>query len=174
LQAGLAFLPIGLSTLVGALIASRLVRRIGIRLQLVLAPFLTSAAVIAMSFIGPHSSYFTALLIPLVVAGLGIGLSFVPMTLAATMGVPTHEAGLASGLLNTSRQLGGALGLAALTAVSATAARAQLAHGATVAAALSHGYGRALLIAGLVSIVGGLTALFLGSSVQLPPASTKE
>jgi MFS family permease len=174
LQAGLAFLPIGLLTLVGALIASRLVRRIGIRSQLVLAPFLTSAAVVAMSFIGPHSSYFTALLIPLVVAGLGIGLSFVPMTLAATMGVPTHEAGLASGLLNTSRQLGGALGLAALTAVSATAARAQLAHGATVAAALSHGYGRALLIAGLVSIVGGLTALFLGRSVQLPPASTKE
>jgi EmrB/QacA subfamily drug resistance transporter len=174
LHAGLAFLPIGLFTLVGALIASRLVRRIGIRPQLVLAPLLTAAAVIALSFIGPHSSYVTALLIPLVVAGLGIGLSFVPMTLAATMGVPTQEAGLASGLLNTSRQLGGALGLAALAAVSAAAARTQLAHGATPAAALTHGYGRALLIAGLVSIAGGISALFLGDSVQLPPANTNK
>jgi predicted MFS family arabinose efflux permease len=174
LHAGLAFLPIGLFTLVGALIASRLVRRIGIRPQLVLAPWLTAAAVIALSFIGPHSGYVTALLIPLVVAGLGIGLSFVPMTLAATMGVPTHEAGLASGLLNTSRQLGGALGLAALAAVSAAAARTQLAHGATTAAALTHGYRRALLIAGLVSIAGGISALFLGDSAQLPPANTNK
>jgi sugar phosphate permease len=90
------------------------------------------------------------------------------------MGVPTHEAGLASGLLNTSRQLGGALGLAALAAVSAAAARTQLAHGATTAAALTHGYGRALLIAGLVSIAGGISALFLGDSVRLPPANTNK
>jgi sugar phosphate permease len=88
--------------------------------------------------------------------------------------VPTHEAGLASGLLNTSRQLGGALGLAALTAVSAISAKTELAHGATAAAALSHGYGRALLIAGLVSILGGVSALFLGSSVQLPPANPNQ
>jgi EmrB/QacA subfamily drug resistance transporter len=171
LQAGLAFLPIGLFTLVGALLASRLVRRVGIRPQLVLAPLLTAAAVIAMSFIGPHAGYVTALLIPLAVAGLGIGLSFVPMTLAATMGVPTSEAGLASGLLNTSRQLGGALGLAALATVSEAAAKTELAHGATTAAALTHGYGRALLIAGLISIAGALSALFLGDSVQLPPAN---
>jgi EmrB/QacA subfamily drug resistance transporter len=170
LHAGIAFLPIGLFTLVGALIASRLVRRIGIRPQLVLTPLLTAVAVISMSFIGPRSGYVTALFIPLVVAGLAIGLSFVPLTLAATMGVPTSEAGLASGLLNTSRQLGGALGLAALTTVSAAAAKTELVHGATVATALSHGYGRALLIAGLVSVAGGLSALFFGGSVQLPPA----
>jgi EmrB/QacA subfamily drug resistance transporter len=172
LQAGLAFLPIGLFTLVGAVIASRLVRHIGIRWQLVLAPLIIAAAVIAMSFIGPHSAYVTDLLIPLAVAGLGIGLTFVPMTMAATMGVPPQEAGLASGLLNTSRQLGGALGLAALTALSATAAKTELAHGTTVAAALTHGYGRALLIAGVVSVAGALSALFLGDSVQLPPANT--
>ena len=129
---------------------------------------------IALSFIGPHSGYVTALLIPLMVAGLGIGLSFVPMTLAATMGVPTHEAGLAPPARHTSRQLGGALGLAALATVSAAAAKTELAHGATTAAALSHGYGRGLLIAGIVSIAGGLSALFLGDSVQLSPANTNE
>jgi EmrB/QacA subfamily drug resistance transporter len=173
LQAGMAFLPIGLCTLVGALCASRLVRHIGIRIQLVLAPLITAAAVIAMSFIGPHSDYVTALLIPLLVAGLGIGLTFVPMTIAATAGVPPHEAGLASGLINTSRQLGGALGLAALTAISTTVAKSHLAHGGTLAAALSHGYGRALLIAGLVSLAGALSSFFLGDSVQLPPTNTK-
>ena len=172
LQAGLAFLPIGLFTLVGALVASRLVRRIGIRAQLVLAPLLIAVPVIAIGFIGPHSDYVTALLIPLVVAGLGIGLTFVPMTMAATMGVPSGEAELASGLLNTSRQLGGALGLAALTALSAAAAKTEVAHGATVDAALTHGYGRALLIAGFISIAGAISALFLGDSVQLPPANT--
>jgi EmrB/QacA subfamily drug resistance transporter len=174
LQAGLAFLPIGLFTLVGALMASRLVRHIGIRGQLVLAPLITAAAVIAMSFIGTHSGYVTTLLVPLAVAGLGIGLTFVPMTLAATMGVPPREAGLASGLINTSRQLGGALGLAALTALSASAAKTELTHGAPAAAALSHGYGRALLIAGLVSVAGAFSALFLGDSVQLPPANTNQ
>jgi EmrB/QacA subfamily drug resistance transporter len=174
LQAGLAFLPIGLFTLAGALLASRLVRRIGIRRQLVLGPLLGAGATFAMSAITPGSGYATALLIPLLVAGLGIGLTFVPMTMAATMGVPPHEAGLASGLINTSRQLGGALGLAALTTISATAAKTRLAHGGTVAAALTHGYGHALLIVGFVSLAGALSALFLGDSVQLPPANTNK
>ncbi len=63
-----------------------------------------------------------ALLAPLAVAGLGIGLTFVPMTMAATTGVPPDEAGLASGLINTSRQLGGALGLAFVTLAGALSA----------------------------------------------------
>ena len=56
---------------------------------------------------------------PLVLAGIGIGLSFVPMTLAATAGVPTHQAGLASGLINTTRQIGGAVGLAVMATIAA-------------------------------------------------------
>jgi EmrB/QacA subfamily drug resistance transporter len=172
LRAGLAFLPIGVFTLVGALLAGRLVGRIGIRWQLVIGPLLGAGATFALSAITPTSGYAAALLLPLLVAGLGIGLTFVPMTMAATMGVPPHEAGLASGLINTTRQLGGALGLAALATVSATVAKSRLAHGDTVAAALTHGYGRALLIVGFVSVAGALSALFLGDSVQLPPAKT--
>jgi predicted MFS family arabinose efflux permease len=168
----LAFLPIGVFTLVGAMLAGRLVRRIGIRSQLVVGPLLGAAATVALSAISPTSGYATALLMPLLVAGLGIGLTFVPMTMAATMGVPPHEAGLASGLINTTRQLGGALGLAALATVSATVARSRLAHGGTIAAALTRGYGRALLIVGFVSVAGALSALFLGDSVQRPPANT--
>lgn len=75
-------------------------------------------------------------------------------------------------LLNTSRQLGGALGLAALTAFSATAAKTELARGTMVAAALTHGYGRALLIAAFISVAGALSAFLSGDSVQLPPANT--
>jgi hypothetical protein len=75
-------------------------------------------------------------------------------------------------MANTSRQLGGALGLVALATISATATKGRLACGDTVAAALTNGYGHALLIAGFVSVAGALSALFLGDSVQLPPANT--
>ncbi len=57
---------------------------------------------------------------PEILIGLGFGLSFIPMTLSATAGVPVHEAGLASGLINTTRQIGGALGLAVMATVAST------------------------------------------------------
>ncbi len=72
-------------------------------------------------------------------AGASIGVTFVPMTMAATMGVPPAEAGLASGLLNTSRQLGGALGLAVLATIASAATRHHGARGDTSIAALNHG-----------------------------------
>ena len=94
--------------------------------------------------------------------GLGIGMSFVPMTLSATTGTPPHEAGLASSLINTTRQVGGALGLA-------TVATNHLAGSHDVAAALSTGYRAAFAIAGGGLVVGVLLALALP---KLPVATT--
>ena len=91
LRAGLAFLPIGLTTFAGALVASRLVHRLGIRWQLVIAPLITAAAVYWLSQLSPGSSYFGSLFVPLVLAGASIGVTFVPMTMAATTGVPPAE-----------------------------------------------------------------------------------
>jgi len=121
LRAGLAFLPMGLMTFGGALVASRLVKRVGIRRQLVIAPLVTAAAVFWLSHLTAHSSYLGSLLVPLLLVGASIGVTFVPMTMAATMGVPPAESGLASGLLNTSRQVGGALGLAVLATIATAA-----------------------------------------------------
>ena len=113
LKAGLAFLPAGLATMAGALTAARLVARIGPRRQLVTGLLLAAAGLAWMSTVAAHAGYFAHVFGPVVLVGVGLGLSFVPMTMAATTGVPPHEAGLASGLINTSRQVGGAVGLAA-------------------------------------------------------------
>jgi fucose permease len=128
LRAGLAFLPMGFMTF-GALAASRLVWRLGIRLQLVIAPLVT-AAVFWLSRLTTDSSYLGSLLVPLLLVGASIGVTFVPLTMAATMGVPPAESGLASGLLNTSRQVGGALGLAVLATIATAAAHRAAGRGA--------------------------------------------
>jgi hypothetical protein len=86
--------------------------------------------------------------------------------MAATTGVPPAEAGLASGLLNTSRQLGGALGLAVLATVASAATRHEAAHGAA-SAALNIGYTRAFLVIAAVAAAGALTAVFLHPSAHV-------
>ena len=161
LRTGLAFLPMGLMTFAGALVASRLVNRVGIRRQLVIAPLVTAAAAFWLSRLTAHSSYSGSLLVPLLLVGASIGVTFVPMTLAATMGVPAAEAGLASGLLNTSRQLGGALGLAVLATLATAATRRALDFGGTDLAALTHGYSLGFLVIAAISALGAVSAAFL-------------
>lgn len=123
LAAGLAFLPAALAVLGGALMATRTAARIGTRTQLMLGPLAAATGLVWLSRLSAHDDYLTHVFGPLVLAGLGFGLSFVPMTMAATGGVPADQAGLASGLVNTSRQIGGAVGLAAFTTIAAGASR---------------------------------------------------
>jgi EmrB/QacA subfamily drug resistance transporter len=163
LRAGLAFLPMGLMTFGGALVASRLVRRLGIRLQLAIAPLVTAVAVFWLSRLGADSSYLGSLLAPLLLVGASIGVTFVPLTLAATMGVPPAESGLASGLLNTSRQVGGALGLAVLATIATAATHRAAEQGATYPAALTHGYTRGFLVIAALSVLGAACAAFLST-----------
>jgi predicted MFS family arabinose efflux permease len=167
LQSGLAFLPMGLMTFAGALVASRLVGRVGIRRQLVIAPLVTAAAVFWLSHLTAHSSYRGSVLVPLLLLGASIGVTFVPTTMAATMGVPPAESGLASGLLNTSRQVGGALGLAVLATIATAATDRAIGSGAPRLAALTHGYTRGFLVIAAISALGALIAAFLSNT---PPA----
>ena len=161
LRAGLAFLPAGLCTLAGALIGTRLVQIMGARRQLVLGPTLAAGGLFWLSTIGAGAGYFSNVLGPLILIGLGIGMSFVPMTLSATTGVPPHEAGLASGLINTTRQVGGALGLAIMATVATSVATHHLVGSHNVDAALTSGYRAAFVIAGAGLLVGALLALAL-------------
>jgi EmrB/QacA subfamily drug resistance transporter len=174
LRTGLDFLAMGLMTFVGALVASRLVTRLGIRRQLIVAPLVTAAAVLWLSRISADSSYFGSLFVPLLLIGVSIGVTFVPLTMAATMGIPPQEAGLASGLLNTSRQLGGALGLAILATIATAATQSELAVGATHLAALTHGYTRALEVIAALSVAGAIGACFLGADTRIGPGPTPE
>jgi EmrB/QacA subfamily drug resistance transporter len=161
LWSGMAFLPVGLMTFAGALIASRLVHRVGVRNQLVAAPLVTAAAALWLSQLSDRSSYSGSLFVPMLLIGLSVGVTFVPMAMAATAGVASSEAGLASGLLNTSRQLGGALGLAVLATVATAATQSELGSGAPSLAAITNGYTRAFLVIAFISVLGAVGAAFL-------------
>jgi EmrB/QacA subfamily drug resistance transporter len=161
LRGGLAFLPAGLSTLVGAVIGTRLVATIGPRRQLLLGPLMAAAGLFWMTTLAVGDSYLGHIFVPLLLVGVGLGLSFVPMTIAATTGVPAHQAGLASALINTTRQMGGAVGLAVMATVAASVASHHGAGAGAVAAALTNGYDRAFLIAAISLVIGAGVALLL-------------
>lgn len=171
LRAGLAYLPAGLSTLAGSLGGVRLVARIGARRQLVLGPLVAAAGLmwLATSLV-PGSAYWTHIFGPLVLVGIGLGMSFVPMTIAATAGVPAHEAGLASGLINTTRQMGGALGLAIMATIAANAASHHGAGVASAARALTTGYDRAFAIGAAGLAVAAVLAALLERPAPVPSA----
>jgi EmrB/QacA subfamily drug resistance transporter len=161
LRAGLAFLPVGLCTLVGALIASRIVHLFGARNQLMLGLGVAAAGLLWLSRVQAGDAFLTHVLGPEILIGVGFGLSFIPMTLSATAGVPAHEAGLASGLINTTRQIGGALGLAIMATVATSVAAGHHGGAHPVDAALTSGYRAAFLIAGGGLVVGALLAALL-------------
>ncbi len=169
LKAGLAFLPAGLATMAGALNAARLVARIGPRRQLVTGLLLAAAGLAWMSTVSAHAGYFAHVFGPVLLVGVGLGLSFVPMTMAATTGVPPHEAGLASGLINTSRQVGGAVGLALMATVASSAARGHAATASATLAGLTNGYDRAFAAAAATLVVGAGLALLLPGVVRPGP-----
>jgi predicted MFS family arabinose efflux permease len=104
---------LGLSTFAGSLTGPGLARRIGIRAYILFGTAMGAAGLFWLAAVlDPHVAYRTHLLGPLILFGFGSGSAPVPMTLAATQDLPPHQAGLASGLINTSRQIVGAVGVA--------------------------------------------------------------
>jgi len=122
LEAGLAFLPFTAGIIVGAGLSQSLVQKVGARELPLIGMVLAIAGMLLFTRLQPDSEYLTDFLPPVILASIGMGLTFVPVTLIATSGMPPSDAGLASGLYNTSQQIGGALGLAVLStlAVGAT------------------------------------------------------
>lgn len=165
LEAGLAFLPASIAVIVGAQAAARLVPRFGPRRLLLVAPLLIAAGLFWMSRVSADGSYAVDILGPITLAALGLGLSFPPATYAATAGVAPKNAGLASGLVNSNRQVGGAIGLAALATIAVHETASVLAeHGASVhplATALVAGYQRAFLVGAVIALAASLSALII-------------
>jgi EmrB/QacA subfamily drug resistance transporter len=155
LAAGLAFLPQTILIAVGSQVAARLVIRLGARRLLVAGSVAAAAGVAWLTGITPTSTFAGDLLGPFLLIGLGMGLSVTPATVAATSGVAPQDAGLASGLLNTSRFIGASVGLAVLATVAA--ARTSAVAG-SAAAALTQGYVRALDVAVVLLVAGGVVA----------------
>ncbi|MFZ0168159.1 MAG: MFS transporter [Candidatus Dormiibacterota bacterium] len=132
LEAGIGFLPLTLVIGGASITTSRLVGRIGTRLPTTLGPLLIAGGLLWLSQITADTKY-PLVLAPMLLVGLGMGLVFVPLTLAAVSGVRPQETGLASALLNTGQQVGGAVGLAVLGTIASSAIRSQLPHLAAAA-----------------------------------------
>jgi len=155
--AGLAFFPFPIVLGVVASVVSGMVSKYGYKRFLVVGPLLIGVALVLLAQLTPTSSYVANVFPAILLMPIGIGMTFMPVIAAATSGVPGNEAGLASGLINTSQQMGGALGLAILSGVAASATAAAV-H-VTPVAALVNGYDRAFLIGALFMVIAALLAL---------------
>jgi len=122
LEAGLAFLPFTGGIIIGAGLSQALVARVGARELPLIGMVMAVTGMLLFVRLQPGGDYVTDFLPGVMLASIGMGLTFVPITLIATSGIPDGDAGLASGLFNTSQQIGGALGLAVLSTLSVNAA----------------------------------------------------
>jgi EmrB/QacA subfamily drug resistance transporter len=118
LKAGLAFLPFTAGIMVSAGLASQFAPRIGVRPVAAAGMLLTTAGLLLLTTLPVHGSYVTNVLPSILLSSLGMGAVFMPLTLVATTGLDDDDQGLASGLFNTSQQIGGALGLAVLSTLA--------------------------------------------------------
>ena len=168
IDAGLAFLPMPLTIAACTQAATRLTGRFGAGPVLAGGMALIAAGMLLFTRIGPDGTYVSDVLVPSMLCAAGIGFAFVPVTIAATAGVARAEAGLASGLVNTSRQMGGSLGLALLATV-ATQRTAALAGDVPRVEALTEGFHRAFALGGAVALVGALVSLLVLSRVRAAP-----
>ena len=156
LRAGVALLPGAAGIAAGAWAASRLVAR-GAKTTFIGGCLLSGVALAWLSGIDPDAGYALPVAVPLFAVMFGFGVSGLPLTVAATSGVGPHWAGLASGLLNTARQVGGAVGLAALVTLAATRTAGLLADGGVPEdAATTSGFGVALLCGAAVMLLAAL------------------
>ena len=120
IQAGLAFLPFTAGIVIGAGLAQQFITRVGVRTVTLTGLSIATVGMLLFTQLSLTGSYLGELFPAVIVTSIGMGLTFVPVTLLATTNVPGEDAGLASGLFNTSQQIGGALGLAILSTLAAT------------------------------------------------------
>jgi EmrB/QacA subfamily drug resistance transporter len=166
LKAGLAFLPVTAGIIVGAGLAQNLVRRFGVRTLALVGMPLAAIGLLSLVTAPVTGTYLRDLLPGFLTLSIGMGLTFVPLTLIATTGVKDSDAGLASGLFNTSQQVGGALGLAILSTISASRTSdwlTNLGHApssADQASALLYGFHTAFLVAAIMLAVGAVLLAF--------------
>ena len=172
-RSGIAYLPMVATIMLGAALSSQLVARIGARPLITGGPVLAAVGMFWLSRVTEHSTYAGGLLGPMMLTGLGMGLTFVPLSLVALAKVPNKDAGVASSLLNTGQQVGGSIGLAILGTVawSAVASHTKSAIAATHGAhlspaaqtaltnhAIAYGFGHGYLVSALVAVLAVIIA----------------
>ena len=161
IKAGLSYLPLAIFIIVSAGVASQLVTKVGFKPILVMGMVLIAVALVWFAQVPVDGDYVKNLLGPMIISAIGLGFAFVPVTIGAVSGVSQDDSGLASGLINTAQQVGGALGLSVLVAVAS---------GVTTndrdLADLTDGFQAAFLTGAGIAVLGILAAVFLISSSE--------
>jgi EmrB/QacA subfamily drug resistance transporter len=165
IEAGLAFLPMTIAIIVGSTLAGRSAARIGAGRLLTFGMALSALGMLLFARIPVDGSYVADVLAPALLVAVGIGMSFVPVTIAAVAGVARQQAGLASGLVNTSRQVGGSLGLAVLATVATARTHAL----GTGPGALVAGFHRAFEVGAGFAALASFAAATMLWRVRRPP-----
>ncbi|HET9214537.1 MAG TPA: DHA2 family efflux MFS transporter permease subunit [Gaiellaceae bacterium] len=173
MRTGVAYLAVAGTAIVWSAVAAQLVTRVGVKPVLVTGMAALTAGLVYFTQVSVGGSYLRDLLPGFLLIAIGIGFSFVPISIAALAGVQDAEAGLASGLINTSQQIGGALGIAALSTIATSQTEGALASGSELPVALVDGFTAAFVagvaIAGL-GVIAALTLIRRDELEQAPEA----
>ena len=161
METGVAYLAVAGTAIIWSGVAAQLVTRVGVKPVLVSGMTFLTAGLIFFTQVSVGGSYVTDLLPGFLLIGVGIGFSFVPITIAALAGVEPAEAGLASGLINTSQQIGGALGIAALSTIATSRTDDAVSAGTAVPSALVDGFTNAFVAGAIIAGIGIVAALTL-------------
>ena len=176
LRTGVGYLAVALTAVVSAGVSQALVTRVGVKPILTIGLSLIGIGLVFFTFVSVDGSYVGDLLPGFLLIGVGMGFSFVPIAIAALGGIEPAEAGLASGLINTSQQIGGAVGLAILTTIATTHTTNALSEGVGRLQALTDGFTLAFWVAAAFALVSVVATLLLlrRDDLTVPDASTAE
>src|SRR6266487_3953493 len=174
MKTGVAYLAVAGSAILWSGVAAQLVTRVGVKPVLVAGMVALTSGLVYFTQVSVHGSYLGDLLPGFLLIGVGLGFSFVPISIAALAGVQPAEAGLASGLINMSQQIGGALGIAALSAIATSTTHDSIVSGTARSAALTDGFQAAFIGAATIAVVGVLVALLFVRRSDLTTAPAME
>jgi MFS family permease len=170
IKTGVGYLAVAVSAILWSGVAAQLTTRIGVKPVLVTGMTALTGGLVYFTQVSVHGSYLADLLPGFLLVGVGLGFSFVPISIAALAGVGPAEAGLASGLFNTSQQIGGALGIAVLSTIATSRTSDALAAHSAPSSALVHGFTGSFLVGAAIAVVGVIAALTLIRREELESA----
>src|SRR5437667_3391228 len=164
MKTGVADLAVAGRAILWSAVAAQIVTRIGVKPVLVAGMTALTGGLAYFTQVSVHGSYLGDLLPGFLLVGVGLGFSFVPISIAALAGVRPAEAGLASGLFNTTQQIGGALGIAVLSTIATSRTADAVAGGTALPLALVHGFTAAFVVG------AGIAAVGIGAALtHIPP-----
>jgi hypothetical protein len=160
LKGGLTWLVSTLASMAFAGVSQMVVTRLSPKVVMAFGMTLIGAGILWATRMPAHGQFWADLFGPLIVVGIGTAFAFIPISIGALAGVGEHQAGLASGLIYTSQELGGAIGVAIASSVAATHTKALLHGGSTAQAALTGGFDQAFWVLGAIALIA-LPAIFV-------------